>query len=103
MADRLLRRCTDAAIAVSGSTREFLVRERFVPRERVRLIWNGAPLDEFAPVSRERALAARRALGLPDDAVVFGTISRLSDAEGPHVTCSTRPARCSRRTRRHGC
>jgi glycosyltransferase involved in cell wall biosynthesis len=82
VADRLLRCCTDAAIAVSGSTREFLVRERFVPRERVRLIWNGAPLDEFAPVSRERALAARAALGLPDHAVVFGTIGRLSTQKG---------------------
>jgi glycosyltransferase involved in cell wall biosynthesis len=82
VADRLLRSCTDAAIAVSGSTREFLVRERHVPRERVRLIWNGAPLDEFAPVSRERALAARAALGLPDNAVVFGTIGRLSAQKG---------------------
>jgi len=82
LADRLLSRLTDAAIAVSGSTREFLVRERHVPRERVRLIWNGAPLDEFAPVSRERALAARKALGLPDNAVVFGTIGRLSAQKG---------------------
>jgi len=82
LADRLLRRFTDAAIAVSGSTREFLVRQRHVPRERVRLIWNGAPLDEFAPVSRERALAARKALGLPDNAVVFGTIGRLSTQKG---------------------
>jgi glycosyltransferase involved in cell wall biosynthesis len=81
-ADRALRRFTDAAIAVSGSTREFLVRERHVPRERVRLIWNGAPLEEFAPVSRERALAARKALGLPDDALVFGTIGRLSAQKG---------------------
>jgi glycosyltransferase involved in cell wall biosynthesis len=48
----------------------------------VRLIWNGAPLDEFAPVSRERALSARNALGLPDNAVVFGTIGRLSAQKG---------------------
>jgi glycosyltransferase involved in cell wall biosynthesis len=82
VADRALRRFTDAAIAVSGSTREFLVRERHVPRERVRLIWNGAPLEEFAPVSRERALAARKTLGLPDDALVFGTIGRLSAQKG---------------------
>jgi glycosyltransferase involved in cell wall biosynthesis len=82
LADRMLGGYTDAAIAVSGSTREFLVRERFVPRERVRLIWNGAPLDEFAPVSRERALAARASLGLPPDAVVFGTIGRLSTQKG---------------------
>ena len=82
VADRALRRFTDAAIAVSGSTREFLVRGRHVPRERVRLIWNGAPLEEFAPVSRERALAARKTLGLPDDALVFGTIGRLSAQKG---------------------
>ena len=62
VADRLLRGLTDAAIAVSHSTRDFLVNERRVPAERVRVIWNGAPLEEFAPVPRERALAVRRGL-----------------------------------------
>jgi glycosyltransferase involved in cell wall biosynthesis len=84
LADRLLRSYTHGAIAVSGSTRDFLVRQRFVPAERVRLIWNGAPLDEFAPVARERALALRRRLGLAEDAVVFGTIGRLNAQKG-HV------------------
>src|SRR2546421_522221 len=70
------------AIAVSGSTRDFLVRERFVPAEKVRLIWNGAPLDEFAPVPRDRARAVRRALGLAEDALVVGSVSRLSHQKG---------------------
>src|SRR5262245_49660587 len=39
VADRMLSRFTDRAIAVSQSTADFLVRERFVPEERVRLIW----------------------------------------------------------------
>jgi glycosyltransferase involved in cell wall biosynthesis len=82
VADRILSRLTDAAIAVSGSTRDFLVRERAVPAGRVRLIWNGAPLDEFAPVPRERALAVRRGLGLPDDAVVVGAVGRLNAQKG---------------------
>jgi glycosyltransferase involved in cell wall biosynthesis len=82
LADRLLRGRTDGAIAVSRSTREFLVRQRFVPEDRVRLIWNGAPLDEFAPVPRERALAVRRELGIPEDALVVGTIGRLSAQKG---------------------
>jgi glycosyltransferase involved in cell wall biosynthesis len=82
LADRLLRRYTHGAIAVSGSTRDFLVRERHVPAERVRVIWNGAPLDVFAPVPRERALALRRSLGLPGEALVFGTIGRLSAQKG---------------------
>jgi glycosyltransferase involved in cell wall biosynthesis len=82
LADRLLSGRTDGAIAVSRSTREFLVKERFVPADRVRLIWNGAPLDEFAPVPRERALHVRRALGLPDEALVVGTIGRLNAQKG---------------------
>jgi glycosyltransferase involved in cell wall biosynthesis len=82
LADRLLRGRTDGAIAVSASTRDFLVGERFVPADRVRLIWNGAPLDEFAPVPRERALRVRRDLGLPEEALVVGTIGRLNAQKG---------------------
>ena len=82
VADRLLAPWTDAAIAVSRSTREFLVNERHVPEKRVRLIWNGAPLDEFAPVPRERALRVRRELGIADDALVVGTIGRLNAQKG---------------------
>jgi len=81
-ADRILRSLTDGAIAVSRSTREFLVRERRVPADRVRLIWNGAPLDEFAPVARERALRVRRELGLAAEALVVGTIGRLNAQKG---------------------
>jgi glycosyltransferase involved in cell wall biosynthesis len=84
LADRLLSRFTDGAIAVSGSTRDFLVRERSVPPERVRVIWNGAPLDEFAPVPAEKSLALRQALGIAPEALVFGTIGRLSAQKG-HV------------------
>jgi glycosyltransferase involved in cell wall biosynthesis len=82
LADRVLAPLTHRAIAVSASTRDFLVRERHVPADRVRLIWNGAPLDEFAPRGRERRLAVRRELGLPADALVVGTIGRLNAQKG---------------------
>jgi glycosyltransferase involved in cell wall biosynthesis len=82
VADRLLSGLTDRAIAVSASTRDFLVRERHVPAGRVRLIWNGAPLDEFAPVAPDVARAARRSLGLAEDALVVGTIGRLNEQKG---------------------
>jgi glycosyltransferase involved in cell wall biosynthesis len=84
LADRLLAPWTDAAVAVSGSTRDFLVRQRHVPAGRVRLIWNGAPLDEFAPVAPERARRLREQLGLAADALVVGSIGRLSAQKG-HV------------------
>ncbi|HUG52232.1 MAG TPA: glycosyltransferase [Vicinamibacteria bacterium] len=92
VADRLLRGLTDRAIAVSGSTRDFLVRERHVPAARVRVIWNGAPLEEFAPVSPEVRLAARRSLGLPAEARVVGSIGRLSEQKGHRYLLEAAPA-----------
>jgi len=85
VADRLLAPLVDRAIAVSGSTRDFLIRERHVPAEKVALIWNGAPLDEFAPVPAESARAARDELGIPADAIVIGTVGRLSEQKAHHV------------------
>lgn len=82
LADRMLAPLTDAAIAVSGSTRDFLVHERHVPAPKVRLIWNGAPLDEFAPVPLERSLSVRRELSLPPESLVVGTVGRLSTQKG---------------------
>jgi glycosyltransferase involved in cell wall biosynthesis len=82
VADRALSAFTDRAIAVSESTREFLVRERHVPAHRVKLIWNGAPLEEFAPVSLDLARALRRQLGLPEQAPIVGSIGRLNEQKG---------------------
>lgn len=82
LADLLLRPLSDRAIAVSGSTRDFLVEQRHVPASRVRLIWNGAPLDEFAPGPPERGLAVRRELGIPPEAPVVGAVGRLNAQKG---------------------
>lgn len=82
LADRLLSGLTDRAIAVSESTRQFLVRQRHVPEERIRLIWNGAPLAEFSSPDREAARALRRDLGVPEGAPVVGSIGRLSAQKG---------------------
>ena len=101
LADRLLAPLTDRAIAVSGSTRDFLVRERHVPASRVRLIWNGAPLDEFAPVAPETARATRRSLGIAEDALVVGTIGRLSEQKGHRYLIEAAPALLGARASAH--
>jgi glycosyltransferase involved in cell wall biosynthesis len=82
MADRVLARFTDRAIAVSESTREFLVRERHVPGRKVRVIWNGAPLQEFAADAGPLGRAVREELGVPGEALVVGAIARLSEQKG---------------------
>src|SRR5690348_9776257 len=48
IADRLLEPSTDIALAVSQSTAEFVVRERLVRPSKVKVVYLGVPLDEFA-------------------------------------------------------
>jgi glycosyltransferase involved in cell wall biosynthesis len=84
LADRLLSSRTDRAIAVSESTRDFLVNERHVPRAKVRLIWNGAPLESFQGHAVDGA-ALRKAFGIAEDAVVIGSVARLSLQKGHRV------------------
>jgi len=90
-ADRLLAGLTDRAIAVSESTRRFLVRRRHVSEEKVRLIWNGAPLDEFAPVAPEAARRVRDELRIPAGAPVVGAVSRLSEQKGHRYLLDAAP------------
>ncbi len=90
--DFLLRGLTGRAIAVSRSTADFLVNERFVPREVVDVVFNGAPLDQFAPRPRTEGEAIRSGLGIAKDAVVITTIGRLNAQKG-HVTLIAAAAR----------
>ena len=83
VADRLLERYTDVALAVSRSTAEFVIGARLVRPERVKVVYLGAPLNEFGrPVTPEERTAARAALGVPQGDVVVGTVTRLHDSKG---------------------
>ncbi len=81
--DKLLDPVTDLAIAVSDSTRQFCIQARKLSPERVKLVYLGAPLDEFQPWSREREQEARRNLGLSEKGIrVVGTVTRLMESKG---------------------
>jgi glycosyltransferase involved in cell wall biosynthesis len=83
IADRVLEPYTDIALAVSKSTADFVIRARLVRPEKVKVVYLGAPLEEF---SRRRdaadVAAIRTQLGmLPGDFAV-GTVTRLHDSKG---------------------
>lgn len=83
VADRLLEPYTDLAIGVSKSTAEFVTRARLIPEERTKVVYLGAPLDEFArPRSEAEVGQARQALGIPDSAFAVGTVTRLMPSKG---------------------
>lgn len=81
--DKFLAPHTDLAIAVSESTGEFTTRARLMPAERTKVVYLGAPLDEFARArSADEIAAARQALGIAPGTTAIGTITRLMPSKG---------------------
>jgi glycosyltransferase involved in cell wall biosynthesis len=83
VADRLLEPYTDIALAVSRSTAEFVHEARLVPTERIKVVYLGAPVEEFGrPRTPAEIAAAREALGLRPGEFAAGTVTRLHDSKG---------------------
>lgn len=92
VADKVLAPHTDLAIAVSASTAEFTTRARLMPAERTKVVYLGAPLDEFArPRSADEIAAARAALGIQPGTRAVGTVTRLMPAKGNEYLVSAVP------------
>ena len=93
VADRLLAPHTDIAIAVSQSTGEFTTRARLLPPERTKVVYLGAPLDEFARQRQaDEIAAARSALGIAPGTTAVGTVTRLMPAKGNKYLVDAAPA-----------
>ena len=75
--DRLTNRFTDQIIAVSASTRNFLVEWEKIPPHKVALIYNAVDLERFSPGSEELRLDCRRQFGFPETAKVVLGAGRL--------------------------
>jgi glycosyltransferase involved in cell wall biosynthesis len=83
VADVVLRPYTDIAIAVSQSTADFVIGQRHLPAEMVRVVYLGAPFGEFSrPRTSEEIQAARAEIGIRPDDFVVGSVTRLHDSKG---------------------
>jgi glycosyltransferase involved in cell wall biosynthesis len=92
VADRILAPQTDIAIAVSESTGEFTTRARLMPAERTKVVYLGAPLDEFARVrSADEVAAARSAMGIAPGTTAIGAVTRLMPAKGNRYLVEAAP------------
>lgn len=76
--DRLANLLTDHIVAVSASTRDFLIQQERVPAEKITVIYNGVDLERFqpAPDSPHRA-TWRHKWGLADHTPVVAGVGRL--------------------------
>jgi sugar transferase (PEP-CTERM/EpsH1 system associated) len=64
----------DRVLSVSSRLAERMARVMSFPLDRIRVIRNGLDLTRFQPVADKAA--ARRALGIPPDRLVIGTVGR---------------------------
>lgn len=77
VADAFWNRCSNHVIAVSQSTRRYLLDREDLPDELVTMIPNGIDIKDFKPATECQKRVARNALGLPQDVVVIGGFGRL--------------------------
>ena len=83
VADRVLEPATDLAIAVSRSTAEFVEHARLVRPEKIKVVYLGAPIEEFGrPRTADEIRLAREAIGAGAEDLAVGTITRLHDSKG---------------------
>lgn len=80
--DRGLSRRMARGLAVSAAVKEFMVRRRYMPEDRVEVLLNGAPLDEFRAAPSETVEEERRRWGIPPGGLVVGTVGRLDEQKG---------------------
>ncbi len=80
--DWLLRKRTDVAVAVSNAVKAFMMHGRSIPEEKIEVIWNGIDLKQFQNVPEERVRRFREQHGLPENAKIIGTVTRLREEKG---------------------
>lgn len=82
VAERLLMAGTDAVVVSAESVKQFYVKQVGADPSRVEVIYNAVDFASLATSAPRDTLRAR--LGLPANALVAGTIARLTEQKG-HV------------------
>ncbi len=75
--DRMFNRFTAARVGVTSDVAEIIHTRDNTPKNKIIVISNGVDTERFN-VDRSEGLRVRRELGLPDDAIVVGTVARLT-------------------------
>lgn len=78
--NRRIDRATARTLVSAEAVRALCVQAGFAP-EKIAVIQGGLDLARFDPAARDRA-AARKALGLAEDALVIGHLARLAPVKG---------------------
>nr|QNO41770.1 D-inositol-3-phosphate glycosyltransferase [Methanosarcinales archaeon ANME-2c ERB4]QNO42747.1 D-inositol-3-phosphate glycosyltransferase [Methanosarcinales archaeon ANME-2c ERB4] len=82
IADLILAHFTDKVIAVSESAKESTIKKRSIREDKVVVMHNAIPLEEFHELTPGQKEKERRSLGINPDHKIIGTVTRLRWEKG---------------------
>ena len=82
IADLILAHLTDKVIAVSESAKESTIEKRSIREDKVVVMHNAIPLDEFQELTPDQKEKEIRRLGIDPDYKIVGTVTRLREEKG---------------------
>lgn len=80
--ERMLGPHTRYGLAVSASTRDYMVQQWHVPDAAVQVVYNGVPFDDIHPMSADWKNEFRLELGCGPNDKVLGIVGRLESFKG---------------------
>ncbi len=90
--DRRIASWSDATVAVSESTAEYLAHTKGINRRDIKLISNGRPMNGFSPVTAVQQEQLRAELGIPSADTVVAVFGRLEEQKGHRFLLEALPA-----------
>ena len=82
LVEKMLSGVTTCAVAISEISKEFLIKQKGIPAEKVRIIKNGIPLKIFNTASIQSGLDLKKNLGLDLSKKVIGIVGMLHENKG---------------------
>jgi len=80
--DYFLSPRADMGIAICESVKDFMVNKRYFKRDKVKVIFNGIPIDNFVTQSDNKIINEKEKLGLPEGYKIIASIGRLDEQKG---------------------
>ncbi|RLB06065.1 MAG: hypothetical protein DRG83_01175 [Deltaproteobacteria bacterium] len=79
--ERIATFATDVIVAVSDSEAKDILKNKIIKSEKIRVIYNGIDINSM--IARRDPERVMKELGIPDKAIVIGSVGRLSRQKDP--------------------
>ena len=81
--EKLASRITDIIVALTNREKEDHIRLRIANKDKFIVIPSGVELNKFKEVPYNEKQNLKRELGIPENALIIGTVGRLEPVKGP--------------------